>query len=232
VPKPCGLALILDAKSAHAQFQVPGFDAQVSRAELHGGRPPAREPDAHGPRARVQGQGFDVTLRTSPDLKADASRRARPGVADAVRDGCVRIPTPLKRATGRRLPGELTREEQAYADRLDALRQGGELLDWQHEPLTLRLGYRLHYRPDFGVLYQAPAGGSFFELHEVKGGKLDELGRSRPFSREDAHIKVKTAATRFWWWRFVVVWRDTKRAGGAWHAEEVPAHVDRPGGAG
>ena len=200
LPKPCGLALVRDAKSAHARFQGTGFDAQVSLSELHGGRPPAPQP-------------------------AGAVAQRALGVPD-----CVRIPTPLKRATGRRLPGELTREEQAYADRLEALRLGGEVLDWQHEPLTLRLGYRLHYRPDFGVLYQAPGGGSLFELHEVKGGKLDALGRSRPFFREDAHIKLKAAATRYSWWRFVVVWRDAKRLGGAWHAEEVPAHVDRPGG--
>lgn len=70
------------------------------------------------------------------------------------------------------------------------------------QSLQFKLGYRTTYTPDFIVVRN---GG--IEAHEVKG-----------FMRDDAAVKIKTAARSFRWIKFVLV----TRAGGQWQLNDVP----------
>jgi len=72
-----------------------------------------------------------------------------------------------------------------YAQLLDLWQHEGKVKTWAYEPLKLRLGDTCFYTPDFLVIWtMAPWP---IQLHEVKGG----------FVREDALIKLKTAAARY-----------------------------------
>ena len=118
--------------------------------------------------------------------------------------------TPRRRwyakARAKRTPGTMNGLESAYADRLEMLRLAGEIRDWKYEAITLKLAPKTTYTPDFAVVEK----DGTLEFHETKG-----------FMREDAHVKLKTAAALFPWFRFVLVTRDSKRDGGAWHDREI-----------
>jgi hypothetical protein len=158
----------------------------------------------------------------------EADRAARAALNSARKSGSVIIPTQEKRAAGRDLDGPLvaasepSREERSYAELLERRRLAGEVRRWRYQPVSLRLGARLWYRPDFGVLM----ADRTWELHEVKGGKLeagpDGAERCVPYTREDAAVKIRAAASAFPWWRFVLAWRWPARRGGAWCTREVP----------
>ncbi len=84
-----------------------------------------------------------------------------------------------------------------------------ELLAWPGEMLpfegvTFRLAQRTRYTPDFGFVH--PTGALTF--YEVKG-----------FWRDDARVKIKTAARLYPWFGFAAV--SWKRK--AWHFEEIPS---------
>ena len=79
--------------------------------------------------------------------------------------------------------------EQAYANHLSLLKNVGEIMDWLHEPLKLRLAYKTFYTPDFLVIKK-----DGFELHETKG-----------FMRDDAAVKLKIAAQTYPWFRFFLI---------------------------
>ena len=63
---------------------------------------------------------------------------------------------------------------------------------WAYEPLKLRLADKCFYSPDFAVLFK---DGSF-HIYEVKG-----------FWRDDARVKIKTAARLFPMFSFHAVTR-------------------------
>lgn len=92
-------------------------------------------------------------------------------------------PKPMVKKTG------MNKLESAYASHLEGLRKAGIIQEWQYEPMALRLAERCTYTPDFAVVYP-----DHIELHECKG-----------FWRDDARVKWKTAAERFWWMKFVAV---------------------------
>lgn len=105
----------------------------------------------------------------------------------------------------RRKPGEMNGLETAYSQHLELLRQAGEIDWWTFEALKLRLAPATFYTPDFLVMLS----NGELEVHEVKG-----------FMRDDANVKVKVAAEIFPF-RFFVVRRQAKRAGGGWEREQV-----------
>lgn len=105
----------------------------------------------------------------------------------------------------RRKPGEMNGLETAYSQHLELLRQAGEIDWWTFEALKLRLAPATFYTPDFLVMLS----NGELEVHEVKG-----------FMRDDANVKVKVAAEIFPF-RFFVVRRQVKRAGGGWEREQV-----------
>jgi hypothetical protein len=76
----------------------------------------------------------------------------------------------------------MNKTEAAYAARLEAQRQAGDVLWWAFECLKLRLADATFYSPDFIVML---SDGSI-EAHEVKGHWQD-----------DARVKIKVAAETF-----------------------------------
>lgn len=130
--------------------------------------------------------------RDMTPAQIDALARAVPP-ADTQVTPCAlcRIPAP-----GRDYDTETMRSqlEVDYAARLELLRRAGDILAWRYEAVTLHLGRKLSYTPDFLVIQ---ADGSL-ELHETKGywnGK----------NREKGWIKWKMAAQLYPWFRFVFV---------------------------
>lgn len=79
-------------------------------------------------------------------------------------------------------PGEMNKTEAKYAERLEALKRSGEVLDYAFECVKLKLADRTFYTPDFMVLNK----DGIVEMHEVKG-----------FWEDDARVKIKVAAAQF-----------------------------------
>lgn len=80
--------------------------------------------------------------------------------------------------------GVMNRTEGEYAQKfLDPRLVVKEIKGYWFEKLTLRLGYRTSYTPDFFV----ERTDGTFEFHEIKGG----------FMRDDALAKFKIAASTF-----------------------------------
>lgn len=106
-------------------------------------------------------------------------------------------------------PGRVTKAadgmnklERAYSVELENQRLAGLISSWKFEAMKLRLANRTTYSPDFFVVL--PDGS--MEQHETKG-----------FMRDDAHVKLKVAASQFPMFTFRLV----KRKAGAWIIAEV-----------
>lgn len=109
-------------------------------------------------------------------------------------------------ALGRLPAGQMNKTEAAYARHLMARQAAGDVLWWCFEGLTLRLGNRASYTPDF-VVQRADMS---VELHEVKG--------ARAIFRDDARAKTRITASNFPF-RLVAVY-PTDSACAAWETEE------------
>lgn len=112
------------------------------------------------------------------------------------------------KARGQTAPGEMNKTELAYAERLEAMRQGGEIAWYAYESVKLRLAANTFYTADFMVM---TADGSI-EMHEVKGGVW----------QDDARVKIKVAASLYPF-PFIAVQKLSKRdaaaAGTPWKVE-------------
>lgn len=86
-------------------------------------------------------------------------------------------------ALGRLKSGQMNATEKRYADRLELLKQAGEIVQYYFEAANLRLADKCFYKIDFLVLTKEMA----LEVHEVKGG----------FITDDSLVKIKTAAEKF-----------------------------------
>ena len=104
-------------------------------------------------------------------------------------------------------PDRMNKTERAYADQLYALQLAKEIISYEFEGVKLRLGKGAWYTPDFLVVTPER-----FELHEVKG-----------FWREAARVRIKTAAAKHPYFKFIVVKYDkpSRRAIGSWKIEEI-----------
>lgn len=92
--------------------------------------------------------------------------------------------------------------ERAYAQYLDVLRKTERIKDWAYEEVKVRVGEkRCWYTPDFVVV----TADETLEFHEVKG-----------HWRDDARVKIKSAAKQYPIFRWIAV----QRKGGAWQREE------------
>lgn len=87
--------------------------------------------------------------------------------------------------------------EQSYASHLEVLKRAGEIVDYKYESVKLKIGVKTcWFCPDFWVL----AKDGVSEYHETKG-----------WMREDAAIKLKSAALQYPHFRFFLVRKDGKR---------------------
>jgi hypothetical protein len=105
----------------------------------------------------------------------------------------------------RRQPGTMNGTEKKYADELQLRLLAGEIIDWQFEAVKLRLADKTFYTPDFLVMY--PNGD--LEFVETKGHWED-----------DARVKIKVAADRYFMFKFTAMKPRAKKHGGGWSVEE------------
>lgn len=110
--------------------------------------------------------------------------------------------------TVRRLPGQMNKTEQDYADKLTR-----ENWRFRFEALKLRLADNTYFTPDF-VVYD-PDG--LIEFHEVKA----EMSNGKLLIEDDAAVKIKVAAEMYPEFKFVLCSKATKKNGGGWTMKEV-----------
>ena len=95
------------------------------------------------------------------------------------------------RASGYDPREKLNKTERLYADILESRRRSGEITGYYVQSFTLLLGPACRYTPDFLVI---EADGTLTFI-DTKGG----------FTREDAVIKLKTAAAQYPHFRFKMI---------------------------
>lgn len=100
----------------------------------------------------------------------------------------------------------MNKTEAEFARYLEAQKQAGEILSYQFESITLKLANDTRYTPDFVVINKDLT----ITLYEVKG-----------FWRDDARVKYQVAAEKFPYFRFTVVYKQSKKAGGGWDIHEI-----------
>lgn len=151
---------------------------------------------------------------TEEQLEVAKSRiRARPTVPVATphlltqQHAAAPVPNSKARVLAVALPPKtrMNKTESAYAGHLEMLMQAGEIVSYSFEVLLLFLGAKTFYHPDFFV----QRADGVLEIHEVKG-----------FWRDDARVKIKTAANRFPMFRFIAVTKRRQKDGGGWVTEE------------
>lgn len=127
----------------------------------------------------------------------------------------------MRRARARHAPGTMNGPERRYLDEVLRPRElARELLWWSFEPWKLQIGKRCTYAPDFVVV----ASDGTIECHEVKAtwrsGKAGWM--------EDARVKIKAAASRYPFLRFVAA--AERRSGGRseWTFEEIHSDGAQP----
>lgn len=103
---------------------------------------------------------------------------------------CESCPKWINKSSRARL---MNKTETRYAQMLEGMRLAGEIVSYQYEAITLKLGPDCRYTPDFLVIkreHEWTAVGEDclrFEFHEVKGG----------YAREDSLVKIRAASQQF-----------------------------------
>jgi len=129
-----------------------------------------------------------------------------------------------KGRTARHAPGEMNKTEEAYAWLLETKKIAGEIAYYMFEPMNLRLGDKLFYSPDFMVI----KNDGQVEYHEVKTSWKDkQTGAFKAGWQEDARVKIKAAAHKFWMFRFVAAIFDRNELGPGWTFEYFSKGFDR-----
>ena len=95
--------------------------------------------------------------------------------------------------------------EAEFAAELRCWQESGEIQLWRYEPITLRLGPGLTYRPDFWVVWEDGSCG----FVEVKG-----------WMRDDARAKLLAAAEQYPEFRFLLATRPGGKRG-QWVVAEI-----------
>jgi len=113
--------------------------------------------------------------------------------------------------------------EEEFAWMLEQRKRTGEIVDYAFEAMTFRLADRTTYTPDFVIVHL-----DHFELIDVKARGVAETVRSKTTGkvrkqqwtskRDDAAVKMKVAADRFWWMQWAYYYHE---ADGRWTKEEV-----------
>lgn len=96
--------------------------------------------------------------------------------------------------------------EIEYGQLLEARKRMGEIKDYGFERIKLRLADAVLYIPDYDVVLD----DGTIEMHEVKG-----------FMRDDARIKIYTAARMYPHIKFWLIKKRAKKDGGGFSAERI-----------
>jgi hypothetical protein len=100
-------------------------------------------------------------------------------------------------------PGEMNKTEAEYAQKLENRKLAGEIVRWEFEKITLKIGKDCRYTPDFFAVTIA----GLIELHEVKGG----------YMRDDSVVKLVCAAEQFKCFKFYLA----QKKKGTWTVKEI-----------
>lgn len=145
-------------------------------------------PSSKYPKGSIERFGFDLGVKTSK------------GIDDRI----INAIAPKKP----KQPRGMNKWEAAYALVLKARKQTGEIADFEFEGLSFKLGRGARFKPDFLVVNAPSSEGSIrpleIECHEVKGRW-----------REAARVRIKVAASKYPWCRFIAVSKD----GAGWKQE-------------
>jgi hypothetical protein len=93
--------------------------------------------------------------------------------------------------------------EKRYADHLALQQKAGAIAWWGYEALTFKLADNARFTPDFVVITRDYE----IEIHETKG-----------HMREAAAVRIKVAASQFYWLPFFLIYSDGKTG---WRSEGV-----------
>lgn len=108
-------------------------------------------------------------------------------------------------------PGGMNKTETRYAEYLRFQREGGLILWWRFEAITLKLGHDCRFTPDFMVMRV----DGVIELIDVKGTTKTAKGKAKAYSEDDARVKIAAAAEQF-----PFVFRRAFEANGGWQHDE------------
>ena len=122
--------------------------------------------------------------------------------------------TALVSAKAQAEPRDGNQLERDFGDLLETQFRRGEIAWYAFQRLTFKLGDDCRYSPDWNVV---TASGLLIQ-YECKGTKVVK-GKAKLYARDDAMVKIRSAASIFWWAKFVVVWRFK----GVWQFDEVKA---------
>jgi hypothetical protein len=124
-------------------------------------------------------------------------------------------PQPLT-AHGRQRVEKKNKTEMAYEAHLNLRKITGEVVWFQFEGITFKLGPDCRYTPDFPVMLT----DGTLEIHEIKGTEkrknLNGEGYSVPRFEDDARAKIAVAASMF-----PFVFKVVYKVDGNWIEKEV-----------
>ena len=122
---------------------------------------------------------------------------------------------PLK-AHGRQRVEKKNKTELAYESHLNLRKITGEVVWFQFEGITLKLGPDCRYTPDFPVMLT----DGTIEIHEIKGkeNRVKQSGEkyAAPRFEDDARAKIAVAATMF-----PFIFKVVYRVDGNWIEKEI-----------
>lgn len=113
------------------------------------------------------------------------------------------------KARNRRQPGVMNRTEEDFSAYLERLKNAGKIIEWQFEPIRLRLAKLTTFTPDFLVT----ECNKTLTFYEVKGSW-------KAPHQDDSRAKLKIAAEMYWQFRFCSAEVITKKNGGGWKITE------------
>jgi hypothetical protein len=115
---------------------------------------------------------------------------------------------------------KMNANEVRYARHLDVLKASGEIVDWQFQPFKLYLAPQTTLTPDFVVIYT-----DHIAVKDTKGMKRKRSSKGvvteSYWAEEDAMVKIKACAAKFWYYKFSLVWRQSD---GKWAEKEIPSN--------
>ena len=145
--------------------------------------------------------------RVSPELAKSMIDKSRALSAHKSFEAHAPSSKPSRRFARARKPNPggqvVSKLERDYGEFLEIQKARGEIVDYKHQPLKLRLADKTYYNPDYSV----HRTDDVIELVEVKG-----------FWEDMSRVKVKVCAERFPEFLFVAVTRPKKNEG--WKREE------------
>lgn len=141
-------------------------------------------------------------MKEPPQKVSESVRKLNPhlyGKPDLVLNNGTQVFMPPEKPTKRTPKTQEERLNKTETEFLERLRDGryGKMRHIGIQSITLQLGFDCRYTPDF---WTRMLGGDF-RLWEVKG-----------FMRDDARVKLYTAARVFPFWTFVLV----EKVNGVW----------------